>query len=315
MGVLANTNLLADIRSENLRVYRSSPQRLREDVGQESQIAQDYKGRLIYELLQNADDAMEASDADARVYFRLSSDSLWVANSGKPLDDADVRGLCGISASSKLVQAKKRASIGHKGMGFKSVLEICDAPEVYSTTASFRFSAQDALTKGRQIARRRTRCRSGETRADVSVPLGDRGRRQGVVWVSRQRVPHSIPISPAGQGQAEQHARLQIALKALPVSSLLFLKRLQHVEIEVIDEPHAEHIEWVVQRQLRGRDGSTSRVSSLSESGVYTVSLSNGQREAYSFVVAYSGEIPIGNNRSGLNEEVASMSLYGRMLN
>lgn len=140
---LANTHLLADIRHENLSVYRSSSQRLREDVGQEAQIAQDYRGRLIYELLQNADDAMD--HGDARICFRLTSDSLWVANSGRPLDDADIRGLCGISASSKRVRGKKRASIGHKGMGFKSVLEISDAPEVYSTTACFRFSLQDGL--------------------------------------------------------------------------------------------------------------------------------------------------------------------------
>ena len=42
----ATEGLLDNIRSENLNVYRASPQRLREDVGQESQIAQDYRGRL-----------------------------------------------------------------------------------------------------------------------------------------------------------------------------------------------------------------------------------------------------------------------------
>ncbi len=55
--------LLARIREENLKVYRASPQRLREDVGQENQIAQDYRGRLICELPRNADDAMAIDDA------------------------------------------------------------------------------------------------------------------------------------------------------------------------------------------------------------------------------------------------------------
>jgi len=55
---MLSNELLSRIRLENLNVYRASPQRLREDVGQESQIAQDYRGRLIYELLQNADDAI-----------------------------------------------------------------------------------------------------------------------------------------------------------------------------------------------------------------------------------------------------------------
>src|ERR1700757_1285153 len=139
--------LLARIRDENLNVYRASPQRLREDVGQESQIAQDYRGRLVYELLQNADDAMAAGGASSCIRFELTDKDLWVANSGRPLDEADVRGLCGISASKKSAQQgqKRRASIGHKGMGFKSVLEVTDAPEVFSTTISLRFSPKDAV--------------------------------------------------------------------------------------------------------------------------------------------------------------------------
>jgi hypothetical protein len=94
------------------------------------------------------------------------------------------------------------------------------------------------------------------------------------------------------------------ALKDLPVSSLLFLKRLHRVEIDILDKSDAEPIEWVVQRQLRGRNQSTSPVSSLSHSGVYSVNLINGQTKAYSFLVAYDAEIPIGTNRSGLNEFV-----------
>jgi len=140
-------NLLAAIREENLNVYRASHQRLSEDIGQEDQIATDYRGRLVYELLQNADDAMVNNSGEATtISFHLTDKELWVANSGRPLTEADIRGLCGISASSKTgIVSKKRATIGHKGMGFKSVLEITDTPEVYSTTVSFRFSQEEAL--------------------------------------------------------------------------------------------------------------------------------------------------------------------------
>src|SRR4051812_19349292 len=70
--------LLMTIREENLNVYRASPQRLREDVGQEHQIAQDYRGRLIYELLQNADDAMASEDSGAAsIRIVLTDDALW----------------------------------------------------------------------------------------------------------------------------------------------------------------------------------------------------------------------------------------------
>ena len=35
------------------------------------------------------------------ITFRLTDSDLWVGNSGRPLTDADVEGLCGIGASSK----------------------------------------------------------------------------------------------------------------------------------------------------------------------------------------------------------------------
>ena len=43
------------IVEQNLGVYRAAPSRLQEDVSQEAQVASDYRGRLVYELLQNAD--------------------------------------------------------------------------------------------------------------------------------------------------------------------------------------------------------------------------------------------------------------------
>src|SRR5205823_4899956 len=113
-----------------------------EDVSQEAQISNDYRGRLVYELLQNADDAMSGhATLDDRIVFRLTDDALWVGNSGRPLNEPDVKGLCGIGASSKGEAADhRRASIGHKGMGFKSVLEITAAPEVISDDYAFRMA-------------------------------------------------------------------------------------------------------------------------------------------------------------------------------
>jgi hypothetical protein len=129
-----SVDLLQSISAENLNVYRASPIRLREDVSQEAQISNDYRGRLVYELLQNADDAMTGrATGDDRIIFRLTDTDLWVGNSGRPLNESDVKGLCGLGASGKgEIAGRRRASIGHKGMGFKSVLEITAAPEVVS---------------------------------------------------------------------------------------------------------------------------------------------------------------------------------------
>lgn len=40
-------DFLTSIRDENFAVYRVSPTRLKEDVGQEAEIAHDYRGRLV----------------------------------------------------------------------------------------------------------------------------------------------------------------------------------------------------------------------------------------------------------------------------
>jgi hypothetical protein len=115
-------SLLERIVQQNLDVYRVSPPRLQEDVSQEAQVASDYRGRLVYELLQNADDAMaDMPTSSDRVAFLITDDELWIANDGRALTDADVQGLCGLGASSKVgAGGRRRASIGHKGLGFKS---------------------------------------------------------------------------------------------------------------------------------------------------------------------------------------------------
>jgi len=69
---------------------------LREDVGQEAQISQDYRGPLIYELLQNADDAMEGDDQSAKDMFAIDQRLALGGQFGRPLDEPDVRGFIGL---------------------------------------------------------------------------------------------------------------------------------------------------------------------------------------------------------------------------
>lgn len=54
------------IANQNLNVYRVAESRLQEDVNQEAQLASDCRGRLVYELLQNADDAMEGNESETQ---------------------------------------------------------------------------------------------------------------------------------------------------------------------------------------------------------------------------------------------------------
>ena len=99
-----------------------------------AQVTQEYRGRAILELLQNAHDVLPfARDNDPRrISFVLRSSpepELLVANSGRPFRRADFRGICQLAQSPK----DPNESVGNKGLGFQSVLELSTCPEVWST--------------------------------------------------------------------------------------------------------------------------------------------------------------------------------------
>ena len=99
------------------------------------QVAQEYRGRAVLELLQNAHDVLEHGDSGGQrqVTFVLDSSSeqpeLLIANSGRPFRREDFSGICQLAQSPK----EPDKSVGNKGLGFRSVLELTTRPEVWST--------------------------------------------------------------------------------------------------------------------------------------------------------------------------------------
>lgn len=95
----------------------------------------DDRTHFIFELLQNAEDALARRlgwQGSRAVRFALFEDTLRVSHSGKPFDDRDVRGICGIAESTKDLTA-----IGRFGIGFKSVYAFTGHPEVHSGDQDF----------------------------------------------------------------------------------------------------------------------------------------------------------------------------------
>ncbi len=102
--------------------------------------------QFIFEMLQNAEDALarrEKREERRSVEFSLSANALTFAHFGKPFDEADVRGVCGIGESSKDL-----IDVGKFGIGFKSVYAYTDSPEIHSGSEHF---AIDSYTWPREI--------------------------------------------------------------------------------------------------------------------------------------------------------------------
>ena len=102
-------------------------------INHERAVTNDYMGRVLYELLQNAVDRAETT-----IWISLCKEarSLTVANDGKPFHvesrehepRSDFAALCSIDTSNK----KAGESIGNKGVGFKSVFEFSDSVQIRS---------------------------------------------------------------------------------------------------------------------------------------------------------------------------------------
>jgi len=122
----------AAIRRENQRRYGT-------DIGRigDLLLANRYGDRthFIYELLQNAEDALARRTAwqgSRSVSFELDADALRVSHFGVPFDEADIRGICGIAESTK-----RLTEIGRFGIGFKSVFAFTERPEIHSGSEAF----------------------------------------------------------------------------------------------------------------------------------------------------------------------------------
>lgn len=97
------------------------------------QVAQEYRGRAVLELLQNAHDVLGGNNDPGQVSFVLNPSAeqpeLLIANSGRPFRHKDFSGICELAQSPK----DPNESVGNKGLGFRSVLELTTCPEVWST--------------------------------------------------------------------------------------------------------------------------------------------------------------------------------------
>jgi hypothetical protein len=124
----------AKIKNENVRRYG-------EDIGRIGPmlLAQRYDNRshFIFELLQNAEDALRrriAGNQSRAVRFELDPMGLSFSHFGEPFTEQDVRFICGIGEST---ETHTLTDIGRFGIGFKSVYAFTEAPEIHSGDAHF----------------------------------------------------------------------------------------------------------------------------------------------------------------------------------
>ncbi|CAJ0893877.1 DUF3883 domain-containing protein [Ralstonia pickettii] len=122
----------------------------------------DDRTHFIFELLQNAEDALERRGdrhGPRKVTFTLEPSKLALSHFGKPFDEADVRSVCDIAETTK-----DESSIGRFGLGFKSVYTVTDLPEIHSGDEDFAIEDYVFPKRANRTARE-----AGETQ--IILPL------------------------------------------------------------------------------------------------------------------------------------------------
>ncbi|MFD8645680.1 sacsin N-terminal ATP-binding-like domain-containing protein [Streptomyces zaomyceticus] len=127
--------------------------------------AQEYEGRTVLELVQNGHDALDGDRPGRISVLAVSGEQggvLYVANEGAAFSARNFRAITEVALSSKAAGE----GIGNKGLGFRSVLQLTDWPEIYSKASPdspdfdgycFRFARPDdvhALVEDTALAAR-----------------------------------------------------------------------------------------------------------------------------------------------------------------
>ena len=130
-----------------LNAYREQPSLVEEHFGIENAVLTGgYGHRQIFELVQNGADALWERGYKGKILVRLTQKTLYCANEGSPIEEFGAKAILASHISSK-----RGEQIGHFGLGFKSVLAICDRPEFYSRSGSFGFERKKTAEKIKEI--------------------------------------------------------------------------------------------------------------------------------------------------------------------
>ena len=165
---------------------------------------------------------MRCADGSGRCEVILTSDSLYVANSGEPFTVNGVVALMGTHDS-----VKRDDQIGRFGLGFKSLLAVTDSPRVFSRSGSFVFDKVESERElaaivpglpalpGHALAARRGRPDRREPRRPVLSGPHEVGHHRD----RRARSPRTA-------------TSLRESLKKFPAEFLLFSQQVERLGLE-----------------------------------------------------------------------------------
>ncbi|MBB2923758.1 DUF3883 domain-containing protein [Cellulomonas cellasea] len=200
---------------------------LDERGGAQELVRQQYSGRYPFELMQNAADAAAEAGRMGRVRFHLSAEALLVADNGTGFGDEQIESICSLGRSSK----SPAKSVGYKGLGFKSVGEITERPQIISAGARFEF---DDTRVVREVSALTGQLPAGQRLPTYAFPfdvddavLGDDGPLVAELLAEGYQTVMRLPLrAGVGRDDVEKHLMDNVAPQLM-----LFLYSLEELRL------------------------------------------------------------------------------------
>ena len=246
-------------------------------------VASDYRDRFLIELIQNAYDAHPVQTRDGRIEITLdlrdeAEGALFVANTGRAFTKDNVKDLCDIGLSRKPLGE----SIGNKGIGFRSVVQLTDTPRIYSqqygTLKKDHFSGFCFGFAGVEDYKTLIDNSKHRELAERDLPIF-----HIPVWLDRQsdtvraycESNYSTLIElPLRNAAAEDAVRREIEeLRTQQVPMLLFLDRVQSLKFRIVNAVGETETEFAFTRSEETKEFADivlSRVN-LEAAGIFLV--------------------------------------------
>lgn len=131
--------------NETKNSYFAKPSNLIRDYRSELATSQDYAGREILELLQNAADQAKEADVKGKVVIELSLEGIIIANNGSAFSTSGVKSLQSAHLSPK--RLRERQFIGSKGLGFRAILNWTNSPIILSAELALAYTEKVCTSK------------------------------------------------------------------------------------------------------------------------------------------------------------------------
>lgn len=241
--------------------------------------AHDYANRVPLELIQNGYDAHKNWQGKRIIHMELDGSygefgALYVANNGFPFNAENFDAICTLGLSSK----KPNENVGNKGIGFRSVLGVCEFPEIYSMDP-----------EGASSTKFNGFCFSFARNKDIINLCDEINHADKAEKAVEQVSPYALPIPLSNQDKkikafaqlgfstvirlplvnAELFDKLtaqlekQVTHTSVPV--LLFLKDLDGLNVCIKNQSGEISAEYSLKRKSKGLNIQTNKKSDLFE--------------------------------------------------